>query len=104
MKLEQVGLTLSECAVRRTIMGFSVTDQWRRALSFLNKLPVIQPKCRDILARKAFSEVEIDLGFESLNGIAITWIDQDVKAAFWKFCRRNYECQNEERLFRFRPV
>lgn len=103
MKFERSGWTFSESLARSIVTGLCLTDQWRLALSFSNNPRYNQPQMKNILARKAFSEGEIDLGFNILDEKGTIKIDQDVLGAYWTFCSRNSECfnQNVERMFSF---
>lgn len=91
--------------VNNIVQGLCHTDQWKRSLSILNETVENLPNGRNIVAKKAFCEGEIDLGFQLLDEIILGGreIDPNACDAYWEFCRQHGErvVENVERMLRF---
>lgn len=88
----------------RVVEGLCLTDQWKKSLSLLTDLEL---KCRDAqseIAAKAFSEGEIDLGFQMLDesisgGLEI---NQETCDKYWTYCQQQEQSvENIERMLSF---
>lgn len=84
------------------VEGLCHTDQWKRSLSILNEMSEPARTAKNTVVKKAFSEGEVDLGFQLLDETLTDGhvIDPEVCTAFWKFCREQVECltENIERM------
>lgn len=87
------------------VQGLCHTDQWKRSLSILNEMDENAHAARNIVAKKAFCEGEIDLGFQLLDEATGDGFEIDPKAcaAYWEFCRTKggRVVENVERMLRF---
>lgn len=87
------------------VQGLCQTDQWKRSLSFLNEIGETSRSAQTMVAEKAFSVGEIDLGFQLLEETVFDGfkIHPNVCAAYWEFCRCHgkHVAENIERMLKY---
>lgn len=88
------------------VRGLCCTDQWKRSLSILSETADAGRAAKNTVVEKAFREGELDLGFQLLDETVTDGneMDQEVCAAYWKFCRQNGGqrfVENVERMLRY---
>lgn len=91
--------------LKNVVQGLCHTDQWKRSLSILNEMGECARFAKNTVVKKAFSEGEVDLGFQLLDETVTDGyeIDPEVCTAYWNFCRERVECitENIERMLRY---
>lgn len=98
-------MILPTAIMNNVVEGLCRTDQWKRALTLLNEMNEVVRPAKTIIAEKAFSEGELELGFQLLDELVFDEFEIDPKccSTYWTFCRQHGEniVENVERMLRF---
>lgn len=98
-------MCLPTAMITNIVHGLCQTDQWKRSLSILHEMDESSRIAKNLVAEKAFSTGEIDLGFQLLDEACTDGceIEPKVCTAYWRWCRADREnaSANVERMLRY---